>query len=338
VWVASTMKGNLRVNIRRGIAALFGKTMGTPQQTTTSPDSVFHFFEAKSAQAFGAIGRPEFDAFLKECGDYDDTVQCPFCQSSVGKWSTYEPREESIYYGDPYTEEIAEDKDIDLATCSVCGWFRYRVAGWAHGDYFPVITHSVATLGKNLVGHYPGPFIELDKYLNKNWSERKDLTAGRAEQLIASIFKAHLDCEIIYTTNGVYTPDGGIDFVLVNSNSGIEYAFQLKRRLVDSSERIQHVREFIGAIASSPYKYAYYVTTADRFTKSAEMEIERNALNLAARDIRLSLVDGNSLRALLKEKKAVSATAKSIRAWFRKNSVWSGNKSLDQMISEAFPT
>ena len=55
----------------------------------------------------------------------------------------------------------------------------------------------------------------------------KELTAARAEQAIAAIFREHLKCEVIYTSNGVYTPDGGIDFVLVNSERGLEYAFQV---------------------------------------------------------------------------------------------------------------
>jgi hypothetical protein len=315
--------------------------METPQQTKISQNNVFHFFAEESAHAFGDGGKPEYISFIKACGDYGDTVQCPYCQSRITKWRTKESRDQSIYYGDPYLEEIAEEKDIGLAICSVCGWFRYKVEGWARDDWFPMITHFVATLEKELVGHYPGPFIELDGYLKRHWDERKDLTAGHAEQLIASIFKAHLDCDIIYTTNGVYTPDGGIDFVLVNSKSGIEYAFQVRRRLVDSPERVQPVREFIGAIASSTYKYAYYVTTADRFTRSVEMELKSNTPNLIARDIRLSLVDGNSLRSLLNEKTAVSATAKRIRSLFYKPAAWKREKgldtiSLDQMISEVF--
>jgi len=294
---------------------------------------VFRFLNTNSVHEFGESDRGEFDEFIQKCGDIETNDQCQYCGAAASKWRTSEER--CPEYNGPSWRD-AEAKDIDLVVCSVCGWFRYRVLGWMSDDQYPMVTHAIATLGNDSSGNYVTPIVELDQYLKMNWNDRKELSAGRAEQLIAEVFKEHLNCEVIYTTNGVYSPDGGIDFVLINSNAGIEYAFQVKRRLADSPERIQPVREFIGAVASSRYKHGFYVTTAERFTKSTRKELASTVSNLAARDMHLTLVDGDVLRSLLKQKKAASATVRTIRHWFRPDSVWNGTKNLDQMISEAF--
>jgi restriction endonuclease Mrr len=136
---------------------------------------------------------------------------------------------------------------------------------------------------------------ELEKQLTRQVSDRKELSPGRAEDLVAGVFSEHLNSKIHYTTNGVYTPDGGIDFVLVETNTGIEYAFQVKRRLTDKAERVQPIREFIGAVALQGYNHGYFVTFAPRLTKTIEKELEQGRESLSKKGMSIEVIDGKTL-------------------------------------------
>lgn len=274
----------------------------------------------------------EYSAFVRRNGAFNrDVIECPFCQSTVSNWISSDVEE----FGWEVPSRLIE---TTLALCGTCGWYRFHITKSEPLDKLV----GVARFGKDKYVTSPTPLIELEQYLSKNWNERKELTAERAETLIADVFKQFLNCEVIYTTNGVYAPDGGIDFVLINTTDGIEYAFQVKRRLVNSPERVHEVREFIGSVASSHYKHAYYVTTAERFTNSAKMEVERNSLQLVKRDIDLILVDGQALRRLLMEHNAIPGTIVQIKRMFAIYGEWirSGDVrriiSRDAMISETF--
>ena len=109
-----------------------------------------------------------------------------------------------------------------------------------------------------------------------------------------------MDADIEYVTDGVFVPDGGVDFVLVRRSDGKKIAFQVKRRQNDAPERVQPVREFIGAIAGTPYREGYFVSTAERFTRTVVREIEAGAQYHKERGIEIQLVDGSRLRELLK--------------------------------------
>jgi hypothetical protein len=140
----------------------------------------------------------------------------------------------------------------------------------------------------------------------RNWGDRKLITAGQAEALVADVFRDVLDAEVFYSSNGVYAPDGGIDFVLVQTASGIEYAFQVKRRLTDRPECVEEVRAFLGAVASSHYSHAFYVTTSPRFTSAAQEELKSGGVHLAQHGIQIELVDGERLSAFLRQGATVS--------------------------------
>ena len=251
-------------------------------------------------------------ALLIEHGDISNVEKCPYCACNISYWNAVEyPKE--WYFDDPI--------DIELLLCNSCGWYRYRAIDWMDAPPTEVV-NRIAILAKENIDDANSPINNLRRYLIKNWDDRKSISAQNAEELIAGIFKDHLNCEIRYTTNGVYTPDGGIDFVLVNTNKGIEYAFQIKRRLTDSPERIQPIREFIGAVAGTPFKHAYYVTTAERITKYAKKEMKRSLSNLKKRNIYLNIIDGNELFHILKSNIVTPSTSESIIKMFKIAKNW----------------
>jgi restriction endonuclease len=251
----------------------------------------------------------KLERFLSIYGNIGSVSSCFYCSGSTLLWKTHEDPEHRE--PDSYNEAI---NAIKLAICRSCGWYRYTIEDFQ--DAYIIVSHHVATLSGEKRNIDDTPLHELKRYLSKNWSERKLISAGRAEELVADIFREHLDCEIEYTTNGVYHSDGGIDFVLVNTATGIRYAFQVKRRLTDSPERVQPVREFIDSVAQSHFNHGFFVTTADRFTQYTKDELSAKRPLLELRDIKLTLVDGGRLLDLMKQQAVTPETAQIIQDYF----------------------
>ena len=253
-----------------------------------------------------------FTSLLFEHGDIEEVASCPYCMEEVSHWKATE------YPNSGWWDE-GVPIDIDLVLCRFCGWYRYKTMDWLDAPPAEAV-HRVAILCKK---HDDEPPIqELRRYLTKNWNQRVLLSPARAEAIVADIFREHLDCEIRYTSNGVYAPDGGIDFVLVNTSIGIEYAFQVKRRLTDSPEPVQPIREFVGAVMGTSFRHAYYVTTASRLTKTARSEIANARFRLLERKLDLNIVDGEALLQLLKLHPVLPSTANVIRAKFSLPKAW----------------
>ena len=188
-----------------------------------------------------------------------------------------------------------------LIVCSGCAWFRYSTnlfngAGWCG-------TEAVATLQKHELHSAEIPIAILEKYLDSHWDDRRLISAEQAEDIVSHIFAEHMDCKIHYVSNGVFALDGGIDFVLAETRTGVQHAFQVKRRLTDAPERVQRVREFVGAVATSRFNNGFYVTFAPRFTKTAQREVDAGRDNLREHNINLTLIDGTRLKEILNNRK-----------------------------------
>jgi len=200
------------------------------------------------------------------------------------------------------TNSLGEDPyEFTLLTiCSTCGWYKSQTYCFWVSPIFPVAVGTSALFLKRELTASDLPIGDLRSHLMRNWGDRKLITARQAESLVADVFRDLLDGEVFYTSNGVYAPDGGIDFVLIQTASGIEYAFQIKRRLTDRPECVEPVRAFLGSVASSRYSHGFYVTTSPRFTSVVRREIEDGGLNLARHDLKVDIIDGTQLYAFLK--------------------------------------
>lgn len=184
-----------------------------------------------------------------------------------------------------------------VVLCGHCGWHRYHRSELEDAVY--TWLHWVSTFSKIEFSSPNVPLCELRRHLLYGSAALRDLSPHQAEDIVANIFKEHLDCEIHYTSNGVYSKDGGIDFVLVRTRDGIDTAFQVKRRRRQGAEPITAVREFLGAVALSPYKKGYFVTTAPTFT-SAATQILSATEALEQRSMECHLVNGSDLMNLLR--------------------------------------
>jgi hypothetical protein len=91
------------------------------------------------------------------------------------------------------------------------------------------------------------------------------------EDLVAAILRGVLSCEVVHLG---YTRDGGIDLVLLHSDTPV--AVQVKRRRAEEAvEGVSGVRELLGASLLSGYHKALFVTTAARFSRDAISAADR---------------------------------------------------------------
>ncbi len=218
--------------------------------------------------------------FYNVHGHFGDASECVYCGNKL-----------NAYRG--ITNHI--DVWMYIKVCFRCHWWRAMMRAYDQMDefeYFSILT-------KKAVSSDDVPVEELREYLLKNWDNRKEISAKKCEEVVYSIFRNLYNCEIHYTTNSVYSKDGGIDLVFVENDTGISSAIQVKRRQTDKPESVKCIREFIGSIAQSEYNCGYFVTTADKFSRDASIEYNDSKENLKQRNIELSLIDGVHLKDML---------------------------------------
>lgn len=229
-------------------------------------------------------------------GPIHEATECNFCNSGVASYCLHE-----VLYNNPNNvDQVVTGTDI--LVCYQCGWYRRERTTSLTLFALPSVDSEVACLERQEISDDTVPLEALRSHLARHWGDRKHISPGQAEKLVADIFREHLDGEVLYTTNGVYTPDGGIDFVIVCSESGVASAFQVKRRQTDSPESVTEVRSFLGALAGSPFSQGYFVTTAPRFTRAAIEEEVKTRPNLQTRGLSLEIVDGTALHRILRSK------------------------------------
>lgn len=224
------------------------------------------------------------DEFYQIHGHFGTATHCPYCSTPL-----------HTFLGETQNREL-EPIDHFVKLCARCQWWRYMMRVWDKMDEF----ETIPLLSKRAVAADDAPIAEITHHLLRHWGDRKLISPRQCEELVADVFKGVLNCEVHYLTNSVYAKDGGIDFVLLNDNIGIVYAFQVKRRMTDRKECVKCIREFIGALAQSPYRHGYLVTTADTFTRDAYSETTASVDTLKKRNLEVSMIDGRQLYALIK--------------------------------------
>jgi hypothetical protein len=237
---------------------------------------------------------PVRDGFLSQYGHFEKHADCPYCGSRLAIIETS-------------LAKTGWEESVRLKICGLCGWWRgYSDGNYLYinqtfcfpGEYDRPQQEYVSILTTFDVSSDSAPLREIKSILANNWHYSKHISAKRAQDLVAEVFSNSLNCEVEYLADSVFSPDGGVDFVLVTHNGG-RIAFQVKSRQGRSPESVIPVRSFIGAMALSGFQQGFFVTTADRFSVSAVREIRQRRLNLREASLHLTLVDGSQLRTLL---------------------------------------
>jgi hypothetical protein len=202
----------------------------------------------------------------------------------------------------------AESREYLLGVCPSCGWWATLQNFTAHYipgydsdagflDYCNSVHQSFAILESFNVAEDEAPLGEIAEVLERDWSYSTQISAKKAQDLVLSVFKNYMACDVFYYDNSVYAPDGGIDFVLVRSERR-KVAFQVKRRQTAHPEGVRAVREFIGALANSPYDEGFFVTTAP-LSFYATKELAGGEVHRDAKNIEVTVVDGSKLREIM---------------------------------------
>jgi hypothetical protein len=230
--------------------------------------------------------RPKYEYLAAQ---FDKLGRCIYCHSEMRSWKAKKD------FG-------SEDGYIAcfLKICPSCGWWRaWRDSDSSYSQDLWEVS-DMAILKRLSQPAESAPLNDLRRILAHDWRYSRQISPKQAEDLVANVFSEHMDCEIHYLTDSVYAPDGGIDFVLVSRDDGHEIAFQVKRREQPGPERVAPIREFIGAVALSHFDTAFYVSTADRFTRQALAELDKGKLDLKRHGLHIDLVDGRRLQGILR--------------------------------------
>ncbi len=228
------------------------------------------------------VGQHNMREFTEK--SYPIKGRCKYCGGEISCWG-----------GSFKLLEYDTDWFHRLEICVSCLHWRYTYLDWWSDSQ----TCAHAILKRFRIDSDEIPLERLKYELLNNWHLSKNISAKRAEDLIANIFSEHFECEVEYLTDSVYSPDKGIDFVLISKANNQQIAFQVKRRMTNKSESVIPVRAFLGAVANSYFKHAIYVTTAKTFSRVVRGEFSQKDF-LSTRNINLTLVDGTRLLEILK--------------------------------------
>ena len=222
---------------------------------------------------------------------------CPCCKHLFVEYKNY-PKNKGQFIND--VQHISSVSILCL--CHVCGWWQIRqefdmliegrpvIANWAY-QYSSTLETIDITKNDVLVN-------DLRKHLMTRWDDRKLISAGKAEELVRSILKDHLRCDVFSATANTNAPDGGVDLHVCSKSGDIIAAVQVKRRITRNVEPVDKVRDFVGALVVNNLKKGIYVTTADSFSGPAK-EISTST-GLRNHKLELQLVDGHKLFEILK--------------------------------------
>jgi HJR/Mrr/RecB family endonuclease len=161
-----------------------------------------------------------------------------------------------------------------LYTCANCGWWAFheflddRERAWPEMDYF--LCGAMKIWNDSILDHAIGT---LRDYLAKHdrTADFKALNPQTFELLVAECLKHEFKpCEVRHVGVTGGQGDGGIDIYLIKENE--EWLIQVKRRLTDSPEPIQTIRELNGVLLREGKQKGIVVTSAPRFTRNAEAE------------------------------------------------------------------
>jgi restriction system protein len=191
---------------------------------------------------------------------------CPFCKC----------RFEAIHANSLIDVRTLKDiewhKSEDVWECEKCGWWEYSFYSYMNDDSGLEanykdweLTVNSAILREFETGSNSIPIEILRSYISKSKDDIFHIHHKKMEELVASIFKNHYDCEVQIVGK---SNDGGVDLILIHSDEPT--IVQVKRRTDRSkTESVKEIRDLIGATLLAGSRKCIFVTTADHFSESA---------------------------------------------------------------------
>lgn len=138
------------------------------------------------------------------------------------------------------------------------------------------------------------PLSMLREEIRRSRIAANTVDPRRFQRLVQNILQHAWDCEVIDLGT---SRDGGIDLLALRGTEDV-VAIQVKRRAAPrGAERIEVVREFLGAAMLRGHKSLALITTASRFTRGAHAEAELAVQKRLVRDF--ELIDRSALNEIL---------------------------------------
>jgi hypothetical protein len=189
--------------------------------------------------------------------------------------------------------------------CPNCGWWEAEEelpvsVDDETGSYSGRSIHRRAILREFDVAGSDVPIDSLRRHIIKHPNILHSINPYSLEKLVGDVFSEHMDCNAIHVGG---PNDGGIDIILVDGKR--RYVVQVKRRMYhDSVESVSGIREFVGAMVLHGTLKGLFVSTASRFSRSAQ-ETANKAKEKGILEY-IELVDGNKLKNLCRLSKGNS--------------------------------
>ena len=179
---------------------------------------------------------------------------------------------------------------FSVSTCT-CGWWcasRQYMGTFFEGWMYAGLLRSFAPDTAEV------PLSVLREEIRRSRIAANTVDPHRFQRLVQNILQRAWDCEVI---NLGTSRDGGIDLLALRGNEDV-VAIQVKRRTATrGSERIEVVREFLGAAMLRGHKSLALITTASRFTRGGHAEAELAVQKRLVRDFKL--IDHSALKEIL---------------------------------------
>lgn len=192
---------------------------------------------------------------------HDDSI-CPFCKIDARQVHQASKQEQPDWL-DGGLYHVAEY----VWSCQKCGWWRIRTNKETDGDIDAIsAVVKSAVLKKYDLSRKDIPLALLQDHLKANFDDVIDIHSKKMELLVKSVFSEHFACEVEHIGK---SHDGGIDLLLVNSDSPTVVQVKRRRKL-NHTEAVSGVRELLGATLLNESKNCIYVSTCSKFSDAAE--------------------------------------------------------------------
>jgi hypothetical protein len=200
------------------------------------------------------------------------TQVCPYCNTTLkGVHTEDHGHWELIIFG-----------------CFGCGWFCEVEVSGIHKFYcFPAIL-------KEELNPHDVRYEEIARRIIAQKDLGRRLNPETFENVIATTLDGLFDGEVIHVGG---PSDGGVDVIVLDGNEKI--VVQVKRRSSSKYvEGVSVIREFLGGMVLSESKHGMFITTADHFSREADIA-SKKSVTIGAIN-KLELIDSEKLLELLR--------------------------------------
>jgi len=187
---------------------------------------------------------------------------CPFCKKKITN-QVYYKWNNKIRWCSAFEYEI-------VIQCPECGWWEHSYTFQSddidEGVRATTLELTQAILKKFDIDSKEIPIELLNRYIAHHPDKIYGINDKKMEELVASVFKDFVDCEITIVGK---SHDGGKDLILLDGDK--QTFIQVKRRTqAEKVEPVSSIRDLIGASILGDAHACVFVTTADHFSKPAK--------------------------------------------------------------------